>query len=81
MITGDNILTACSVAQQLRILTKTPLICSILQGTSYSFHLVSYFSPDEVWWISPDEAHKHPMTDEVSSLLANYDLCLSGVGT
>jgi cation-transporting ATPase 13A1 len=78
MITGDNPLTACHVAKELRFTNhKTTLI---LTGRSNGGP-----GTDPSWvWESPDEKVSHPaelMRSGVwSEILSKHDLCLTGSG-
>ncbi|PRP75201.1 hypothetical protein PROFUN_15964, partial [Planoprotostelium fungivorum] len=70
MITGDNTLTACYVASQLKIATKPMLILacdSDINETAINSR-----------WISVDETIEIGMDRAVKSLLSTYDLCVSG---
>ncbi|KAF5445794.1 hypothetical protein F2P56_034817 [Juglans regia] len=67
MITGDQALTACHVASQVRIISKPALILGPARnGDGYE-------------WISPDEAEIIQYSDkEVEALSEIYDLCIGG---
>ncbi|KAJ4966751.1 hypothetical protein NE237_018600 [Protea cynaroides] len=67
MITGDQALTACYVASQVHIISKTTLILSPARnGNGFE-------------WISPDETDIIPYSEkEVEALSCSYDLCIGG---
>lgn len=65
MITGDNTLTACKVAETLKMIDKTPLILE-----------VSSQDPSMFYWNSIDESVQFNF-DEFNKVKA-YDLCISG---
>jgi cation-transporting ATPase 13A1 len=63
MITGDNTLTACKVAQDLTITTKPQVI----------------LNPERLIWYTIDEKTEIPYDPKkLSSLSEKYDFCLSG---
>lgn len=66
MITGDNPLTACHVAKELKFTTKTTLI--LIQ------------SKDTFMWQSIDEKESLPLDYDYRVLIKNYDLCVTGDG-
>ncbi|EPS70324.1 hypothetical protein M569_04436, partial [Genlisea aurea] len=70
MITGDQALTACHVANQVGIVSKPPLILGRCSdgggGGGYQ-------------WVSPDETNSFPYREEdVEALSEDYDLCIGG---
>ncbi|EDW85282.1 uncharacterized protein Dwil_GK18444 [Drosophila willistoni] len=74
MITGDNPLTACHVAKELRFTRKKLLI------------LTPPSTEEQPWsWVSIDGDQKHPLDTSgrdksISLLLATHDLCITGDG-
>ncbi|KYB27482.1 endoplasmic reticulum transmembrane helix translocase [Tribolium castaneum] len=64
MITGDNPLTACHVAKELKITTKTTLNLTEKKG--------------EWVWESIDQSEKLPLEYDYKTLVAKYDLCITG---
>lgn len=65
MLTGDNPLTACHVAKELKITNKKILILTQ--------------NPDTQWvWQSVGGATKATMETSPTQLVGKYDLCLSG---
>lgn len=66
MITGDNPLTACHVAKELKFTTKTALI--LIQ------------SKDTFIWQSIDQKEVLPLEYDYKILVKNYDLCVTGDG-
>lgn len=75
MITGDNALTACHVAKELRFTRRTVLVLS---------KDIVYNSPDDhgvVWlWRSIDETIEEPINWDFRMLLKTYDLAVTGEG-
>lgn len=67
MITGDNPLTACHVASELKFTQKEVLILT---------------RENERWeWTSIDESLTLPVVpDSISNLINKYDLCITGEG-
>ncbi|XP_009354068.2 probable manganese-transporting ATPase PDR2 isoform X1 [Pyrus x bretschneideri] len=67
MITGDQALTACHVASQVHIISKSALILGPKRdGEGYE-------------WISPDETQMIPYNEnEVEALSETHDLCIGG---
>lgn len=64
MITGDNPLTACHVAKQLKMAAKEYILI---------------FNPETFNWESIDSSVKQPFeTSDDKQLVANYDLCITG---
>lgn len=66
MITGDNPLTACHVAKELKFTTKTTLILTQ--------------SDDSFIWRSIDESEELPLEYDYKKLVKEYDLCITGDG-
>ncbi|XP_043708473.1 probable manganese-transporting ATPase PDR2 isoform X2 [Telopea speciosissima] len=67
MITGDQALTACHVASQVNIISKSTLILSPARNG------------DGFEWVSPDETDIIPYCEkEVEALSCSYDLCIGG---
>ncbi|BBM99987.1 manganese-transporting P-type ATPase [Marchantia polymorpha subsp. ruderalis] len=72
MITGDQALTACHVAAQVHIITRSALILTPHADES---------NEDTFNWISPDEKVKLPYKkEEVLDISNEYDLCVAGDG-
>lgn len=67
MITGDQALTACHVAQQVHIISKPTLIL----GRAKNKEGYAWVSPDETEIVSYSE-------NEVGALSEAYDLCIGG---
>ncbi|XP_059275679.1 probable manganese-transporting ATPase PDR2 isoform X1 [Lycium ferocissimum] len=67
MITGDQALTACHVAQQVHIISKPALIL----GRAKNKEGYAWVSPDETETVSYSE-------NEVGALSEAYDLCIGG---
>ncbi|XP_072959274.1 probable manganese-transporting ATPase PDR2 [Typha angustifolia] len=66
MITGDQALTACHVASQVHIISKSALI--LVRKTSEDFE-----------WVSPDESETTAYSSkEVEELSELHDLCIGG---
>lgn len=67
MITGDNPLTACHVAKELRFTRKQLLVLSPQN--------------DNKWhWLSIDEQIKRSVEDDYKQVLKDFDLCITGEG-
>lgn len=65
MITGDNPLTACHVAKQLKMVKKDPIL--VLNAETLS-------------WESIDGNVQHPFqTTDDKALVEKYDLCVTGI--
>lgn len=69
MITGDNPLTACHVAKELRFTRKKLLVLS-----------PSHKIPGEWQWVSIDGETLFDLETELKSILPDYDLCITGEG-
>ncbi|KAH8249509.1 hypothetical protein KR032_010085 [Drosophila birchii] len=72
MITGDNPLTACHVARELRFTRKKLLILTPSSGDTFN-------------WVSVDGDQKYDLERRnskrsISMLLATHDLCITGEG-
>ncbi|CAH1284675.1 unnamed protein product [Diabrotica balteata] len=66
MITGDNPLTACHVAKELKFTTKTTVILT---------------QADDIYiWRSIDESKELPLEYDYKKLIKEYDLCITGDG-
>ncbi|KAI9334056.1 hypothetical protein BD770DRAFT_477535 [Pilaira anomala] len=72
MITGDNPLTACAVAREVAIVERDVLIVD-RDETKKEDNLVVFHSIDETYRLEVD-----PSKPLDKSLLAKYDLCLTG---
>lgn len=68
MITGDNPLTACHVAKELRFSRKPILVLTLATKHDY------------VWQSVSGEVNLPVQTSLVSSLTKEYDLCITGDG-
>lgn len=66
MITGDNPLTACHVAKELKFTTKTTLILTQ--------------NKDTFVWQSINESEKLSLEYDYNTLVKQYDLCITGDG-
>lgn len=65
MITGDNPLTACHVAKQLKMASKD---------------ITLILNPETFNWESIDSTVKHPFeTTDDRQLISEYDLCVTGM--
>lgn len=67
MITGDNPLTACHVARELRFTRKQLLVLTPSDG-------------DKWHWLSIDEQTKRSIDDNYKQVLKEFDLCITGEG-
>lgn len=67
MITGDNPLTACHVAKELRFTTKKTLILTEINDNDWM-------------WESIDQTVRLSIEYGYKQLIENYDLCLTGDG-
>lgn len=71
MITGDNPLTACHVAKELRFTRKPTVILSRRQEKDSQTNCC--------WdWLSIDGSKEFPCLAPLPELLQNFDLCLTG---
>ncbi len=70
MITGDNVLTACHVAEQLGMLSKPALVLSkTVDAEGESVH----------WRTRRAEENEHlSLSHDLAQLVGEYDLCVSG---
>ncbi|KAF6215420.1 hypothetical protein GE061_010172 [Apolygus lucorum] len=66
MITGDNPLTACHVAKELRFIKKSKSIM-ILRGEE-----------DSWYWEDIEQTTRIDLTDNHKPLIEKYDLCITG---
>ena len=69
MLTGDNPLTACHVARELKIAQRKILVLS---------HVMSSESEGEWEWQSVGGASKAPLDSDPAQLGKEYDLCVTG---
>lgn len=69
MITGDNPLTACHVAKELRFTRKKLLVFSSSQKIA-----------GEWQWVSIDGETVFTLGSELKSMLSEFDLCITGEG-
>lgn len=72
MITGDNPLTACHVAKELRFTQKKGGVLILSKSVK---------NEDECWfWETIDQSERHLLTFDQAykQLVATYDLCLTG---
>ncbi|CAG8588623.1 7712_t:CDS:10, partial [Funneliformis caledonium] len=72
MITGDNPLTACHVAREVKIIERDVLILDIQEDAK---------SPDELVWKSVDEKIMipvNPIEPIERSVFRDYDICVTG---
>lgn len=67
MITGDNPLTACHVAKELRFTRKKLLV--LTQQESEKWH-----------WVSIDGETSFDISHNLNEILADYDFCITGEG-
>ena len=65
MLTGDNPLTACHVAKELKITTRKVLVLTATEG-------------DQWVWQSVGGARKAAIDTRPAELGEKYDLCLAG---
>lgn len=66
MLTGDNPLTACHVAKELKITRRKRLV-------------LSHVTSSEEWeWQTVDGEHKASLETEPAELGKNFDLCVTG---
>lgn len=78
MITGDNPLTACHVANSLKMNEKTLLILS--KGMTHSNGSLESLSNEHWSWRTVDDEFSFSVEDDPKSLAKNYNFCLSGDG-
>ncbi len=84
MITGDHVLTACSVATELTIATRPILILSLKEAGAGATASAAGVSKDSgVQWVSVDETVVRPFDmscskSAIEALNAEFDLCMSG---
>lgn len=72
MITGDNPLTACHVAKELRFTRKKLLILTRNENTNEKY---------TKWqWVSIDTESVFDLKHELKALLSGNDLCITGEG-
>lgn len=69
MITGDNPLTACHVAKELRFTRKKLLILS-----------PSTMNKSEWQWVTIDGEKTLELSENLKTILSEYDLCITGEG-
>lgn len=69
MITGDNPLTACHVAKELRFTRKKLLIISPTQKKVGDWQ-----------WVSIDGGNVFSLDVDMNTILADFDLCITGEG-
>lgn len=69
MITGDNPLTACHVAKELRFTRKKLLVLS-----------QSKKIPGEWQWVSIDGETVFTLDSDLKKMLSDFDLCITGEG-
>lgn len=67
MITGDNPLTACHVAKELRFTRKPSVILTCNLSKKWE-------------WLSIDGSKRFKCKTPIKELLSNFDLCLTGEG-
>eukprot|EP01125_Pyxidicula_operculata_P007025 TRINITY_DN2402_c0_g1_i1.p1 TRINITY_DN2402_c0_g1~~TRINITY_DN2402_c0_g1_i1.p1 ORF type:complete len:1145 (-),score=192.14 TRINITY_DN2402_c0_g1_i1:80-3514(-) len=73
MITGDNPLTACQVAKELKMTTKSTLILDKVGVDKYSWNPIASFGHQNF------NGEKFPFeTNDVEKLVNQYDLCVYG---
>lgn len=75
MITGDNPLTACHVAKELKFTQKKGGVLILTKSVKNN--------DDECWfWETIDQSEKHLLSfgQAYKQLVATYDLCLTGEG-
>lgn len=72
MITGDNPLTACYVAKELRFTRKKLLILTRNESTNEKYI--------EWQWVSIDAESVYDLKHELKDLLSGNDLCVTGEG-
>ena len=80
MITGDAMLTACHVAQEVHIADKTPLILDEKKGRPFLQDRLSFSDVESVFeWISHDGSTDIAFNvDSVAELAKDYTLCVPG---
>src|SRR4051794_33785919 len=75
MITGDNVLTACHVAAQLKITTKPALILALPEDRTDDPAALDTTLPE---WRTVDGKIHMKATAPLPDLINEYDLCISG---
>ncbi|RKP02778.1 hypothetical protein CXG81DRAFT_24566 [Caulochytrium protostelioides] len=81
MITGDNALTACHVAGQVAITTRTVLVAGAPEMRPRHEALLDDTDADHLQWISVDEQVCFTQDLRVAAMpeaLKTYDLCITG---
>ncbi|KAK9509934.1 hypothetical protein O3M35_004821 [Rhynocoris fuscipes] len=66
MITGDNPLTACHVAKELRFMRKPGGVLILTERDN------------EWYWENIEQTTEYPVDDDYRSLISKYDLCITG---
>ena len=72
MLTGDNPLTACHVAKQLKITQRNLLVLSHVMSSD------DVMSSEEWEWQSRDGISKASLETDPAQLGKDYDLCVTG---
>ena len=67
MITGDNPLTACHVAKELKFTQNTSTLVLTNVGTDWI-------------WESIDKLHRFNVDEDINTIASNNDLCITGDG-
>ena len=76
MLTGDNPLTACHVAKELKITQRKLLILSHVMSSEKGDDDVM---PSEEWeWQSISGTSKAPLETDPAQLGKDHDLCVTG---
>ena len=75
MLTGDNPLTACHVAKELKITQRKLLILSHVMSSDDGDDVI----PSEEWeWQTIGGASKAPLETDPAQLGKEFDLCVTG---
>lgn len=82
MITGDNALTACHVAKELRFTRRTVLVLTQQPEEQPLLHADDESAPlEQHWfWRSIDETITEPLGTDPAAIYGTYDLAVTGDG-
>lgn len=79
MITGDNPLTACHVADSLKMSNKPILVLSKNESLNESNLENNDSSDNDLWkWHTIDDEDQYPASSDLKQLAKSYSFCLSG---
>lgn len=81
MITGDNPLTACYVAKELRFTKKTVLVLTRDELQERSIDDDHFEKVETTWfWQSINQDVKVNVSEDTKQLISDYDVCMTGEG-